>query len=195
MSTDQNATSVNPMPLFSPYHQFDFSAGFVVVPPPTDPYLPSSKPLLVEFVPNYGSNPFNPGTGPDAPLYGYSGDIGNADHGLIGCFSFNAYGASFGCNSTGPDCEFTFSGFRYDSTTQLTNAITSQQIAIPVCSTLLNCNLTSVTLDDTFVNLDSVRINVTVAGTPQAWWMDDVRLGWTDKSCAAGLCRVEAHIH
>jgi hypothetical protein len=100
-----NPDDVQPEPVFNPYHQFDFSDGFVVVPPPRVPYLPSSKPLFTEFIPNFNINGTNPMSGPNTREYGYSGDIGNGDHGLTGCFGFNLYGASLGCDSRGPPCE------------------------------------------------------------------------------------------
>ncbi|POS83152.1 hypothetical protein EPUL_005442, partial [Erysiphe pulchra] len=95
--------SVQPMPLFNPYHQFDFSNGFAVVPPPTSPYLPSSKPLLLEYIPNVvSSNNENRQLNitQNTLGQGISAGIGNGDHGRTGCFSFNVMGASFGCDST-----------------------------------------------------------------------------------------------
>jgi hypothetical protein len=55
--------------------------------------------------------------------------------------------------------------------------------------------LAPITLDNSFSNLDSIRINVTVGSTPKIWWMDDLRLGWFDNSCKTGLCRVSTPIH
>src|SRR5690349_5252717 len=94
---DQNADTVTPPPVFSPYHQFDFSGGFVVVPPPTDPYLPSSGNQLTEFIPpgDFMIPPPSNGFAPETDAF--SGIIGDGDHGLAGCFGFNFYGASIGC--------------------------------------------------------------------------------------------------
>ncbi|PMD66927.1 uncharacterized protein K444DRAFT_623175 [Hyaloscypha bicolor E] len=193
--SNPNPDDVQPEPVFNPYHQFDFSDGFVVVPPPRSPYLPSSKPLFTEFIPNFNINGTNPMAGPTTAEYGYSGDIGNGDHGLTGCFSFNMYGASFGCDSRGPDCVFHFTGYRYNRSTRNTTAVTSQSISVPACPALASCTLTPITLDNSFSNLDSIRINVTVGSAPKIWWMDDLRLGWFDNSCKAGLCRVSTPIH
>jgi hypothetical protein len=193
--SNPNTDDVQPEPVFNPYHQFDFSDGFVVVPPPRSPYLPSSKPLFTEFIPNFNINGTNPMAGPNTAEYGYSGDIGNGDHGLTGCFSFNMYGASFGCDSRGPDCVFHFTGYRYNRSTRNTTAVTSQSISVPACPALASCTLTPITLDNSFSNLDSIRINVTVGSAPKIWWMDDLRLGWFDNSCKAGLCRVSTPIH
>ncbi|KAE9369164.1 hypothetical protein N431DRAFT_345555 [Stipitochalara longipes BDJ] len=193
--SDPNPNDVAPEPVFNPYHQFDFSDGFVVVPPPTAKYLPSSRPLFTEFIPNFNINGTNSMAGPNTLEYGYSGDIGNGDHGLTGCFGFNMYGATFGCDSNGPPCVFSFTGFRYNKVIGNTTAITSQSISIPACPTLANCTLIPITLDNTFRDLDSVRINVTVASAPKIWWMDNLRLGWFDNSCKTGLCRISTPIH
>jgi hypothetical protein len=193
--SNEDPNDVSHEPVFNPYHQFDFSDGFVVVPPPTSPYLPSSKPLFTEFIPDFNVNGTNPMAGPNTAEYGYSGDIGNGDHGLTGCFSFNMYGASFGCDSRGRACDFHFTGFRLDKATGNTTAVTSQGISIPACPALANCTLTPITLNNSFKDLDSVRINVTVANEPKIWWMDDLRLGWFDNSCKTGFCRVTTPIH
>ncbi|KAI6711837.1 hypothetical protein JHW43_005642 [Diplocarpon mali] len=197
LSVSNGSTYFQPAPLFSPYHKFDFSNGFSVVPPPVDPYLPESKPLLVEFIPNFTVNHTTPASGPNSRQGGFSGEIGNADHGATGCFSFNFYGASFGCDSNGPDCDFTFTGLKYDRESGETNPVTTQQLSVAACPDLksLDCLLTSVTLDVTFQNLDSVRLNVTVQGEPKIWWVDDIRLGWFDNTCEQGICRDLARIH
>ncbi|PBP16326.1 hypothetical protein BUE80_DR012972 [Diplocarpon rosae] len=197
LSISNGSTDFQPAPLFNPYHKFDFSNGFTVVPPPVDPYLPESKPLLLEFIPNFTVNNTTPASGPNSRQGGFSGEIGNADHGASGCFSFNFYGASFGCDSSGPDCHFTFTGFKYDRSSGETSPVTTQQLSVTACPDLksLDCILTSVTLDATFEDLDSVRVNVTVQGEPKIWWVDDIRLGWFDNTCEQGLCRDIAHIH
>lgn len=177
------------MPVFNPYHKFKFSNGFVVVPPPRVPYLPSSKPLLLEFIPNFTVNHTDEYSGPNSREYGWSGDIGNADQGRIGCFSFNFYGVSLGCDSRAADCVFTFTGFRYNRATTLFETVTTQNIIVPACPQLMDCPLTVTTFGHKFENLDQIRANVSVAGLPKIWWVDDVRLGWFDNSCTTGRCR------
>ncbi|KAM0143932.1 hypothetical protein ACHAP3_001198 [Botrytis cinerea] len=188
-------TDVQPEPLFNPYHQFLFSSGFTVVPPPKRlPFLPSSKPLLLEFIPNFTANSSNRKTGSNAADQGFSGQIGSADEGLTGCFNFNLYGASLGCDSMGPPCDFTFTGYKYDVASKNTSQVTQQTINVPACPELSNCVLTNVNLNSRFKDLTYFFVNVTVAGKPKLWWMDDLRLGWSDNSCAMGLCRQNAHV-
>ena len=125
---NQRANTVQPAPVFNPYHQFDFSDGFVVVPPPTDAYLPSSPPMLLEFVPNV--NGTDPEAGPNTETNGFAGQISDGDHGLTGCFTFNAYQASFGCDSKGPACDFTFTGLRYNATSQTAYPVVTEDHSI-----------------------------------------------------------------
>lgn len=183
---------VGPAPVFNPYHQFDFSDGFTVVPPPIDAYLPSSGPLLLEFIPSFVRG--LKGSGPNTAEVGFAGQISDGDHAITGCFVFNMYGASFGCNSTGPPCDFTFTGLHYDIKTDVVTPVTSQTVSISSCPALSQCHLAPIVLDDTFVGLNAVQIKAAAAGAPLGWWMDDLKLGWFDNSCSAGLCRQAAHI-
>ncbi|KAB8293277.1 hypothetical protein EYC80_007607 [Monilinia laxa] len=189
-------TDVQPEPLFNPYHQFLFSDGFTVVPPPKRlPFLPSSSPLLLEFIPNFTANVSNRQTGPNAADHGFSGQIGSGDEGLTGCFNFNLHGASLGCDSVGPACDFTFTGYSYDVASKVTSQVAQQVVNVPACPELSNCSLTRIDLDSSFKDLTYFFMNVTVAGKPKLWWMDDVRLGWFDNTCTTGLCRQSAHLH
>jgi hypothetical protein len=183
------------MPLFNPYHQFGFSSGFTVVPPPTVPYVPSSKPLLLEFIPFFNTEGNNTQAGPDTPLLGSTGEISDGDNGITGCFAFNLYGASFGCNSTGPDCDFTFTGYTFNVSSKVGTLIATQNYAIAACPSLTNCPLTPIELDNTFQELTYIRIKAEVAKEQVVWWMDDLKLGWFNNTCAAGLCRLNTHIH
>jgi hypothetical protein len=104
------------------------------------------------------------------------------------------YGATFGCNSTGPPCDFTFTGLDYDASTDVITQIASQTASIPACPALIDCHLRPIVLDGTFVDLNAVQIKVAAAGAPLGFWMDDLQLGWFNNSCSAGLCRQSAHI-
>ncbi|CAG8971530.1 hypothetical protein HYALB_00005426 [Hymenoscyphus albidus] len=191
---DQDPNTVTPQPVFSPYHQFDWSNGFEVVPPPTDPYLPSSPPQLTMFVPNFTLNFSNPSTGPNAADMGFAGDIANGDHDRTGCFRFNFYGASVGCDSRGPDCVFKFTGLRYDSVTGANKQVAQGISRVPACPALENCSLVPITLSRAFKDLTVIRVSLTVGGQPKIWFMDDLRMGWSDNSCATGVCRRDAHL-
>jgi hypothetical protein len=179
------------MPLFNPYHKFYFSDGFTIVPPPTDPYLPSSGRLLTEFIPDFNANITIPVV-PVGMANGVTGDIGNGRNRALECFDFNARGASLGCDSKGPDCNWQFTGTVWNASIATEQEVVTQHISTSACPSLINCTLVPILLDANFRNLSSLRINVTVAGEPKIWWMDDLLLAWTDDSCDAGLCR-QAH--
>ncbi|KAF7874598.1 uncharacterized protein EAF02_008575 [Botrytis sinoallii] len=188
-------TDVQPEPLFNPYHQFLFSDGFTVIPPPKRlPFLPSSKPLLLEFTTNFQANSSDRKRGPNTADHSFSGQIRSGDERHTGCFNFNLYGASLGCDSTGPSCDFTFTGYKYDVASQKTSQVTQQIIHVPACPELANCVLTTVDLEPSFRNLTYFLMSATVAGEPKLWWMDDLRLGWSDNSCAMGLYRQNSHV-
>ena len=187
---DTDNGSVHAAPLFNPYHQFRFSDGFTVNPPPKDAFNPSSPPLLLEFTPFYSLPHAGP---PDAQPH-FTGQISSGDRASTGCFNFNFYGGSFGCNSTGPDCNFSFSGYRYDTIEQRERVISTQPVSLPACPAQIDCTLVPIFLDNSFKNLTHVRINATVEGEPKSWWVDDLNLGWFDNSCRAGKCRLKSHI-
>jgi hypothetical protein len=155
--------------------------------------LPSSPPLLLEFIPYNNVNGTNPQAGPDTTEEGYTGQISNGDGDQTGCFRFNMYGASMGCDSTGPGCQFSFAGYNLDSAGNEV-LVATQTIVVPACPALKNCQLSIVDLDNQFINLALIRINATVASQPKIWWMDDLRLGWYNNSCATGICRQTAHL-
>lgn len=167
------------MPIFNPYHQFFFGSGFVVVPPPTVPYLPSSGKLLLEYIPVPGGK--------------NTGQVGNSYAQTSGCFNFNAKGASLGCDSKGPKCDWEISGLRYDFETKVEEPVTTQNLSTPSCPALVDCPLVPVTFDNTFLNLTSLLIKGTVDGVDKIWWMDSVDLSWFDNSCSKGLCRQRFH--
>lgn len=132
--------------------------------------------------------------GPNSREFGFAGDISIADEGRYGCFSFDFHGGSFGCDSRQADCVFTISGYKYNKASiDVLEQVAAKTITIPACPQLVDCPLTSVTVDG-FENLDLVRTRLTVGGLPKIWWVDDVRLGWSDASCVAGICRRNAKI-
>jgi hypothetical protein len=114
---------------------------------------------------------------------------------LLGCFSFNVYGMSLGCPSTDADCDWYFTGLRYNAATQTDDVIVEQFASTTSCPSQTNCPLVPVGLDILFTNLTQIQITGLINGAPMdIWWMDDLELGWTDNSCDAGLCRIGAKV-
>ncbi|ELR08255.1 hypothetical protein VC83_04556 [Pseudogymnoascus destructans] len=70
-----NSNDVQTQPIPSPYHHFYFSQGFVVAPPPKDPYTPASAPLLLEFVTQSNTNVTRTHNSPPIDEYGATGEI------------------------------------------------------------------------------------------------------------------------
>lgn len=157
---------------------------------------------MAMFTPDLNPSAESADNNPYLAQLGYSGEIsGYNQEEYSEYFNFNAYGASMGCNSTGPDCVFTFSGWKIDldpatftSNGPVQNLVTQQVLTVPACPAQKNCTLTPLTLDNTFQNLTGVAINATVAGQPTNWFMDDLELGWFDNSCNASLYRQTAPI-
>ena len=173
-------------PLFNPYHQFEFSDGFTVNPPPKDAYNPSSPPLLLKFTPLSS----RPQAGPADAEHHITGQISSGDHTLTDCFNFNFYGGFFGCNSTESDCDFTFSGYRFDIHERREILVNTQTGSVQACPAQTDCILVPVLVDEGFKNLTHLRINATVEGEPKSWWVDDLKLGWFDNSCETGKRRL-----
>jgi hypothetical protein len=143
--------------------------------------MPSSGKQLTEFIANITD-----------PFIGTTGMIGNGETVLIGCFNFNAYGMNLGCPSTDGDCDWYFTGLRYNFTSRSSDTVAEQVATTAACPSQTNCPLVPIALDNTFQNLTDIHIQGTIAGVAMSlWWMDDLKLGWFDNRCDAGLCRQE----
>ncbi|KAI0469654.1 hypothetical protein GGR56DRAFT_666192 [Xylariaceae sp. FL0804] len=173
---------VKPMPMLSPYHRFYFSEGFNVLPPPPDPYVPSSGHLMLQFTPESITNV----SVPDVPRDAAKISLGPQTS--APCFSFNFYGVSLGCDSKDSHCQFTFSGMRYDHTAAQEIEATSQIVNVSGCSAMANCRLTPVHVTG-FHALSSILITSKVDGQEKPWWADDMTLGWSDNTCTQAVCR------
>ncbi|KAM0324568.1 hypothetical protein ACHAQA_007953 [Verticillium albo-atrum] len=172
-------------PLYNPYSRFWFSTGFLVAPPPSVPYTPSSGGQLLEFVPPVLSN----GT-LDTAQFGAGIDAAS------NCFRFNFFGANLGCDARGENqfCEFTFTGYRFNSTLNAETEVMSQLTWVPSCPDLNECDLTPFVVED-FNNISSVLVTLRVDGKSRTWWADDLKVGWSDNSCDAAHCRAGTPPH
>ncbi|KAL0936733.1 uncharacterized protein CTRU02_208948 [Colletotrichum truncatum] len=169
--------------VYNPYHRFWFSKGFIVGPPPSMPYLPSSGGRVLEYVPPMLSN--NTGM--------FSKDtaqIGMGKLASLPCFRFNFYGMDLGCDARKPDqlCDFTFTGYRWDAVQGKELEFVSQNVWVPSCPRMNDCPLTPFTATG-FVGLSSILVTLRVDGRPQVWWSDDLQVGWSDNDCNSATCR------
>ncbi|KAI1487410.1 hypothetical protein F5X96DRAFT_681247 [Biscogniauxia mediterranea] len=168
--------------MYSPYHRFWFSPGFDRLPPPPDPFKPSSGNLMLQFTPATISNITEPGVPLDAAK------ISLGPQRVSSCLPFNFYGISLGCDSRSSPCVFNFTGLKYDDQSQKETAVVSQVVEISACQTMENCELFPVAVYG-FEDLTSVLITLKVNGEDKKWWADDVALGWFDNNCKQAVCR------
>ncbi|KAA6414004.1 MAG: hypothetical protein FRX48_02366 [Lasallia pustulata] len=170
-------------PLFSPYHDLFWSQGFAYAPPPSDPFLPISSPQLAIFIVNASANVHSIDSSGGG---GFSAGLNIAES----AFWVDAYGAYLGCNDGGPvECIVNILGYVYSSATDNPDPSFRQTVTLPPCPGLVNCTLTPVTFTDDFRSLTGLEFIATIGGTPVTWFMDDLQLGWSNNTCAAGLRR------
>ncbi len=145
--------------------------------------MPSSGSQLVEFVPSGAMGQPPVGSQDTA-------QIGLASQKSIPSFRFNLWGVNVGVDSQPGEqyCEFIVSGYRFDATLGFEVRAMSQTKWIPTCGGTHACRLVQQDLSG-FENLTSFLVSVKCSGQPRSFWMDDLRVGWTDNSCQAALTR------
>jgi collagen type III alpha len=150
------------------------------------PYIPTSGSQLVQFVPS-GAMAQPPVGSQD------TAQIGLGDKTRDPCFRWNFYGFNIGCDSHPAEvfCEFIVSGYQYSSLYGFEVRVVSQTVWVPTCSGTNGCGLSYQTLSN-FDNLTSILVSTLVNGEPRVWWMDDMRMGWTNNSCEAAFDRQNA---
>lgn len=169
--------------MFSPYHRFWFSSGFGFLPPPTSKYQPSSPKLMLQWT---------PAALPNGSVTDSIAEITVGPRKADSCMRFNFLGLSLGCNSTGPSCIFNITGARTPADGVSPDVdIVSNLWNLTACLAPSNCSLVPIVANPgAFSDLTSIRIQLTTGNSTGAtWWGDDLLLGWTDNSCAAGKCR------
>ncbi|KAI1338116.1 hypothetical protein F5Y15DRAFT_417169 [Xylariaceae sp. FL0016] len=179
---DPHSLQPMPMSIFNPYHRFWFSQGFSVLPPPPDPYVPSSGDLMLQFTPPNSSNESVPGSPLDAA------QIGLGPQASSPCFLFNFHGISLGCDSDRDVCQFTFTGMKYDSQSKMEKDAMVQTVNVTACPAMNKCKLTPVAVSG-FNSLSSILITGKVDDQAKIWWADDIALGWSDNDCNHADCR------
>ena len=131
----QDPHNIKPVPMYSPYHRFWFSPGFNRLPPPPDPFKPSSGMLMLQFTPSSISNITEPGVPSDAAK------ISLGPQSVSSCLPFNFYGISLGCDSRTAPCVFNFTGLKYDDQSRQETAVISQSVDVSACQDTENCEL------------------------------------------------------
>ncbi|KAK6000771.1 hypothetical protein QM012_003496 [Aureobasidium pullulans] len=169
-------------PVSNPYHHMYFSDGFVYAPPPSMPFLPVSPPYLVMFVANDTSNSDNYGE--------VSGEIGAGIRKRSSAFWFNAYSAYLGCdNHSVHQCKLQIIGLVYQEKTKSEVAAFHQTVFLTPCLLPDYCELKQIYFDLSMKSLSGLRIQASANDEPVSWFMDNLVLGWSNNTCAAGLLR------
>ncbi|KAI4716672.1 hypothetical protein E4T48_07144 [Aureobasidium sp. EXF-10727] len=185
LPTDPITEPSQASPVFNPYHHMFFSDGFVYAPPPTLPFLPVSSPRLVMFVANKTGDNDNPSEGGQL-----SGEIGAGTRRSSSAFWFNAYSAYLGCdNHSAYQCKLQITGLVYHEHTKSEVAAFHQTVSLLPCLLPDNCELNKVYFDSSMKGLSGIRIQASANDEPVSWFMDNLALGWSNNTCAAGLLR------
>ncbi|THY08160.1 hypothetical protein D6D01_09677 [Aureobasidium pullulans] len=172
-------------PVFNPYHHMYFSDGFVYAPPPSVPFVAVSSPRLVMFVANETGDNDNHSEGGQL-----SGEIGAGTSRSSNAFWFNAHGAYLGCeNHSAHECVLKITGLVYQSETKSEVAAFHQTVKLLPCYLPDNCHLTQIDFSESMKGLSGLRIQASVNEEPVSWFMDNLALGWSNNTCAAGLLR------
>jgi len=174
-----------------------FSDGYVHAPPPGEPFPPHSGSQLAVFLGNASSGTNSSSGSPSAlsPRIGYMqpGEIGDGPYDGYNPYWFNAYGAWLGCDNNGPDaCVFNVTGYTWDAVAQQEVPAYNTEYNLPGCPGFQNCQLQHVSFPPSFVNLTGIQIQASVDGQQRMFFMDDLALGWSNNTCAAGLQRMGA---
>lgn len=178
-STD--ITQAPPVP--NPYHHLTFSNGYVYAPMPREPYTPTSPPHLAVFLAN--------ASGVTARSW-IPGEIADGRYESLSAFWFDAYNTFVGCDNAGPDdCTIVFSAYTWSTTAKDSIVTYTQNATISPCPMQQNCELQQVSFPDVFRSLSGIQMQAFVGKDERMFFMDDLSLGWSNNTCAAGLARLQ----
>ena len=175
-------------PIFSTYHKLFWANGYSYAPPPSDPFLPVSPPQLAVFVNNATANALDNGT-QELGAEGIS-EFGAGPRYADSAYWIDVYSAYLGCNNSGPaDCMISFNGYVYEP--KFGNIVLDalQVVYQPPCPGLANCTLMEYKLNNEFRSLVGLQIVATVNDVAVSYFADNLGVGWSNNSCAAGKLR------
>ncbi|THY71605.1 hypothetical protein D6C86_04630 [Aureobasidium pullulans] len=188
LPTEPITDSSDAPPVFNPYHHMYFSDGFVYAPPPSVPFEAASSPRLVMFVANETGDNDNHSEGGQL-----SGEIGAGTRRSSNAFWFNAHSAYLGCeNHSAHQCVLKITGLVYQSETKSEVAAFHQTVKLLPCYLPDNCHLTQIDFSESMKGMSGLRIQASVNEEPVSWFMDNLALGWSNNTCAAGLLRARS---
>ena len=110
------------------------------------------------------------------------GEFGAGPRASDSAYWIDAFSLWLGCENVGPsDCVITING--YDSAHS--TSVASKTVTQPPCPGLVNCQLALIEFNRDFRNLAGIQILAAVDRKLTAYYIDDVRLGWSNNTCAA----------
>ncbi|CZT25761.1 uncharacterized protein RCC_11430 [Ramularia collo-cygni] len=187
--TFNNGSDITRQPPLSlrPYHHLTFSNGFVYAPVPVAPFTPISQPNVAAFLADGTS--MRTGGRPDGT--GEISDGPTPDD--VSAFWFDAFGGFLGCDNAGPDdCTMEVTGLHWDPIANDEAPAFTQKYSLPPCPAYRNCALTLITFPSTARRLSGLEVRAVRNGEPRRFFMDDMHMAWSNKTCDAGLLRQQA---
>ena len=119
------------------------------------------------------------------------GEIGDGAIDSLSAFWFNAYDAWFGCDNEGPDeCTMVFSAYSWSPSAKTEILTYTQNASLPGCPGFNDCHLQQVQFPYSFRGLSGLQMQAYVGNEQRIFFMDNLALGWSNNSCAAGLQRL-----
>ena len=118
------------------------------------------------------------------------GEFGAGPRYAESAYWIDVYSAYLGCNNSGPaNCKISFNGYVYEPNFGNIVLDALQVVYQPPCAGLSDCTLVQHNLNDEFRSLVGLQVVATVDNVPVSYFMDDLKVGWSNNSCAAGKLR------
>ena len=175
------------------YYHLMWANGWEYGPKPAVPFVPASQPHLGFFnVDVKGSNNVTAKPNPDQEFNGMI-SAGGLYHDTS--FWFDANAVWLGCKNPGPNnCEWVVNGWKIDSITGKWNIEAQMSFSTPPCPQMAECLLSPVQFTADFRNLTALQFVATIPPnkTKVSYYMDDLHMVWSNKSCAATQERQKA---
>ncbi|OQN96977.1 hypothetical protein B0A48_16951 [Cryoendolithus antarcticus] len=177
-------------PIWNPYHHLTFADGYVYAPLPREPYSPHSGSKLAVFLGNGTGKTLSPSAMSPGSTSGEPGEISNGQYDGNTAFWFDARTAWVDCDNPGPDsCILNVTGYIWDTSINDDIGAYKTQYTIPPCPQQQNCQLVPITFPPSFRALTGLQIQAFVGEQQRMFFLDDLALGWSNNTCAAGLTR------
>ncbi|KAK1059035.1 hypothetical protein LTR74_012924 [Friedmanniomyces endolithicus] len=95
-----------------------------------------------------------------------------------------------GSGMTASSMQPVFTGYTWSPNAKNEIATYTQNATVATCPSLVNCQLQQVSFPTSFRGLSGVRMQAFVGNEPRMFFMDDMKLGWSNNTCQAGLTRL-----